>query len=347
MKTLQTDVVIVGKGIAGLCLSLLLERQGIDHLLLASRERKEIALAETLPPSSLQLLERLGFRALFQQSALKKTLGYHSLWGTPKVVDTNFYFHRPFQHGLKLDKQKLLRILTSEVPERVLEFDKGIAYQGPDEGIRTTIQNEVTCVKGRIYIDATGRNRALLKQIGIGSREQDQQLSFSCHLPRINHPRLVHDVFTEVFPGGWGIVSGLDEETNVMTLFAGKGSPAALKLRDFSHWGEILKETRYLKEFLSPDINPSIKGNAANSSRAQEISGANWLAVGDAAIAFDPLSSHGISNAVYCAWRASEAVQKCLSAPGSGALKEYAEMLSKIFEQYLVVQRRLRLSLVT
>ena len=347
MKTLQTDVVIVGKGIAGLCLSLLLERQGIEHLLLSRRERKEIALAETLPPSALQLLERLGFRALFSKSALKKTLGYHSLWGTPEVVDTNFYFYRPFQHGLKLDKQKLLRILAAEVPERVLEFDKAMSYRGAEAGIHTGINGEATCIKGKLYIDATGRNRAFLKQLGVGSIDQDQQLAFSCHLPRINHPRLVHDVFTEIFPGGWGIVSGLNEQTNVMTLFAEKGSPNALKLKDFGEWEGILKGTRYLKTYLSPGISPTVKGSAANSSRAEEIAGANWLAVGDAAIAFDPLSSHGISNAVYCAWRASEAVQKYLSHPQERPLLGYAEMLSKIFEQYLAVQRRLRLGLVT
>ncbi len=125
MSSLRTDVVIIGKGIAGLCLAYLLQKKGIKAILIGlSKTPPMMALAETLPPSSLVLLEQLGLKAVFERSALRKTYGYHSLWGTADVVDTNFFFHRPFQHGLKLDKQKLLSELENTLAQPALAVDR-------------------------------------------------------------------------------------------------------------------------------------------------------------------------------------------------------------------------------
>jgi flavin-dependent dehydrogenase len=59
------------------------------------------------------------------------------------------------------------------------------------------------------------------------------------------------------------------------------------------------------------------------------------LATGDAAIAFDPLSSHGITNAIYTANRAVKAIALHLSDPDEKQFREYAESLSAIFAAYL------------
>ena len=343
MQSIRADVVIVGKGIAGLCLAWLLQQNGIDAVLLGrSKPARALALAETLPPSALVLLERLGFRALFERSALKKTLGYHSLWGTADVVDTNFFFHRPFQHGLKLDKQKLLLELEKQLARPAVAVDRGFEFHRANKALRFRSENGFGTVKGKVFVDATGRSRALLKAMNVPVWEPDRQLAFSCHLPRIRHPRIKHDVFTELFGGGWGIVSGLDDETNVMTLFAEKGTSLVRRMRDYTNWKGVLSETRILKAFLVEGIRAKVIGAVANSSRAERIAGEGWLAVGDAAIAFDPLSSHGITNAVYCAWQAESAVAQAIKADASAPLLDYANALEKIFEGYLEVRQQLR-----
>ncbi len=71
------------------------------------------------------------------------------------------------------------------------------------------------------------------------------------------------------------------------------------------------------------------------TSRATQLAGKNWLATGDAAIAFDPLSSHGITNAVYTANRAVKAIALHLSDGDEKHFQEYAESLSTIFATYL------------
>ena len=343
MSLLHTDVVIIGDGVAGLCLAYLLQQNDISTIVIGlSKILPRMALAETLPPSSLVLLEQLGLKTLFERSALRKTYGYHSLWGTAHVMDTNFFFHRPFQYGLKLDKQKLLMELKNSLAQPVLAVDRWYGFDPMESRLRIKCGTKEEVIKGKIFVDGTGRKRSLLKQLHIPTEQSDQQLAFSCHLPRVYHPKIKHDVFTELFTQGWGIVSGLDERTNVLTLFTEQNLPLARDLRYYRKWQEVLSETRILQDFLVSNLDVRVKVSIANSSRASQISGKNWLAIGDAAIAFDPLSSHGITNAVYTAWQAQEAITLYLKSNLQKPLVDYAHSLEKIFIAYLESQKQLK-----
>ena len=54
----------------------------------------------------------------------------------------------------------------------------------------------------------------------IGSEEFDQLTAYSCHLPRREHSKITHSVLVESFEHGWGIVSRLSDEVQVMSLFS-------------------------------------------------------------------------------------------------------------------------------
>lgn len=335
---MDTQVIIAGKGIAGLVVSLLLKRKGIPHLLLDRKTtRKQLALGETLPPSALPLLQSLGLLDLFESNSLHRTRGYHSAWGSPVITDHNFFFHSPFQHGLKIDKQSLEQELEALTAENVLQFEKLTAIQLTEQDVTVELQNDrgPIVLRGRCLVEATGRNRALLKLLGIGSEEFDQLTSYSCHLPRRDHPKITHGVFVESFEHGWGIVSRLSDDAQVMSLFSRKRVGIHKELKDYSCWPAILFGTAHLRDFLSAETGVKVVGGDAGSSRATQLAGKYWLATGDAAIAFDPLSSHGITNAVYTAHQAVEAIARHLFHPDEKHFREYAEALSAIFATYL------------
>jgi 2-polyprenyl-6-methoxyphenol hydroxylase-like FAD-dependent oxidoreductase len=335
---MDTKVIIAGKGIAGLVVSLLLKRKGIPHLLLDRRTAKrQLALGETLPPAALHLLQSLGLLELFENNSLHRTCGYHSAWGSTAIADHNFFFHSPFQHGLKINKQSLGQELESLTSENILRFEKLTEIHLAEQGVAVKVQNdqEDIVVRGRCLVEATGRNRAVLKLLGIGSAEYDQLTAYSCHLPRIEHPRITHGVFVESFEQGWGIVSRLSDEVQVMSLFSRQRVGMHRQLKDYLCWPAILSGTAYLRDFLSGGAGMRVVGGDAGSSRAAQLAGECWLATGDAAIAFDPLSSQGITNAVYTAHRAVEAITLHLSDPNEKHFRGYAESLSAIFATYL------------
>ncbi|PHR26097.1 MAG: hypothetical protein COA38_15600 [Fluviicola sp.] len=333
---MNTDVVIVGGGISGLILSILLKEKKIDHVVLNRVEkRKTLELPETIPPSTLVLLESLNLLELFSKSS-SKTFGYHSLWNSDVLTTDNFFNHNPYKYGLKLNKKKLLNDLGELVSDKIIEFNNLIEIDRSDENVTVKIESDhtVQTINSRIIIDATGRNRAILKLLGITSESLDNQVALSCHLPYFKHPQLIHPVYVESFENGWGIVSTLNEHINGMTLYTKKGSPILPQLKDYQNWKELLSNTKLLKDFLTDGLNRKVVGGKANSSKASQITGSNWLAMGDAAIAFDPLSSHGISNAIYCANLASTAIESHLANDAIAPFQQYDDTICQIFNEY-------------
>lgn len=341
---MDTDVIVAGRGIAGLVVSLLLKRKGIPHLLLDRRPaRKQLALGETLPPSALPLLQSHGLLGLFEDNSLHKTRGYHAAWGSTAIADHNFFFHSPFQHGLKIDKQSVEQDLERLTSENILRFEKMTAIRLAEQGVTVELQSDQGAIvlKGRCLVEATGRNRAILKLLGIASEEYDQLTAYSCHLPRREHPKITHSVFVESFEHGWGIVSRLSDAVQVMSLFSRRRVGIHKELKDYSSWPAILSGTLVLRDFLSAEADIRVVGRDAGSSRAAQLAGKCWLATGDAAIAFDPLSSHGITTAVYTASRAVEAIALHLADQDEKHFQEYAKSLSAIFATYLGTRHEL------
>ena len=341
----QTDVVIFGKGIAGLTLSFLLTKKNIAHVMVDRQGgRKAFAYGETLPPSALPLLQRLGLLELFTENSYRKTFGYHSCWGSHRVTDINFFHQNPFKHGLKIDKQAILQALELKSNAEVISYRKSAAIQTNQDGIQSLLLDDKTEVFGELFIDATGRKRAFLKKLEIDSKSYDSLISFSCHIPKIKHPKLVHEVYVESFEHGWGIVSALNKTENVFSMFTTKGSSIHTQLGKYENWQTILSETQYLKDFLTKDPNMKIIGGNSNSSKPDQIVGENWLALGDAAMAFDPLSSHGITNAIYTAMIAADSIKQKLIDNDSNALDIYQNTINQIFDQYLISKNQLYLS---
>jgi flavin-dependent dehydrogenase len=72
---------------------------------------------------------------------------------------------------------------------------------------------------------------------------------------------------------------------------------------------------------------------AAHGARLECPVGRDWIAVGDAALAFDPLASQGLFNALHTGLAGAEAAHRHL-AGDSGALPSYAEELRQVSEVY-------------
>lgn len=338
---IKTDVIIIGGGISGLILSLLLRRKQIPHIVLDRvQKQKVMALGETLPPSAMALLEELELLTFFQENALRKTYGYHAVWGSNTLQTTNFFTSNPFKYGLKIDKQAIQTALKAKVASHILPFDLLNTIEHTKDKVTVTIahKKEKQHIEGNYIVDATGRNRVVLHALQIPIKQYDELLAFSCHLPKKKHKHMIHEVLTESFAGGWGIVSGLDKETQVMTLYTTKNTGLHTRLTNYSNWKTILADTKYLRKYLVKEAPSTIHGGKANSSAPQQISGESWIAIGDAAMAFDPLSSHGITNAIYTAYRASEAFIN-----PSYSLQDYHQDMQAILATYLDTKNTLYL----
>src|SRR5207247_1983896 len=75
----------------------------------------------------------------------------------------------------------------------------------------------------------------------------------------------------------------------------------------------------------------------ANSSRLDRVTNGNWLAIGDAAMAFDPLSGQGVYKALESALRSAKLIREYWTGNKS-ALRDYAAAVEKDFNDYLLMR---------
>ena len=71
----------------------------------------------------------------------------------------------------------------------------------------------------------------------------------------------------------------------------------------------------------------------ARSSRLECFHGEGWVAAGDAAMTFDPLSSQGIFTALYSGLKAGAAVASCLGGDRE-ALRRYDAAVTDVYNQF-------------
>ena len=71
----------------------------------------------------------------------------------------------------------------------------------------------------------------------------------------------------------------------------------------------------------------------ANSAKLETCAGKGWLAIGDAALSLDPLSSQGLFNSLFGALAGAEAADRYLAGHNS-APAEYGQLMDRIHLNY-------------
>lgn len=97
--------------------------------------------------------------------------------------------------------------------------------------------------------------------------------------------------------------------------------------------------TRYIgARITAGDLTgpPTPRWSAAHGLRLEPYGGRGWIAAGDAALAFDPLSSQGILTALHSGARAGLAAALCLAgAPPRPVLAAYTDFLDGVAAAYV------------
>jgi flavin-dependent dehydrogenase len=140
----------------------------------------------------------------------------------------------------------------------------------------------------------------------------------------------------EATANGWWYASLLPDERLTLTLFTDVELLPRGVSKHLNIWQDQLSQTQYIRQWLSTagyemDQLPQIR--AAGTSWLSQLSGVGWVAAGDAALAFDPLSSHGIASALWGGDKVGEAAALYLSGDPS-LLLAYEDTLQSVIQDY-------------
>jgi flavin-dependent dehydrogenase len=191
-------------------------------------------------------------------------------------------------------------------------------------------------VKATWAIDASGRAAHLARREGVGRDKCDRLVGLARFYTALatTDPR----TFIESCEIGWWYAAALPNSRAVAVLFTDADLLPRGRLNLEQCWNERLAKTNLVRGHISAGTAAFPLYTApACSGTLSSCAGQDWLAIGDASQSWDPLSGHGITNALASAIRAAEVIMSSNQA-GRSTLEDYASRAQREYRDYLVVR---------
>jgi flavin-dependent dehydrogenase len=303
-------VVILGGGPAGAFTALELAQAGCDVVLLERQPASGWKIGETLPPESRVHLQRLGYWERFQSQAHLPCPGVVSVWGEPVRIEKDFIVN-PYGHGWQLDRARFESDLLSAAAAAgcLVQFGATVERMEPSTS-GWTVKTAMRTLRADWLVDCTGRRGAIVGRQG-GTYQQLDNLVSVFGIAETSH-RTDRDArtYVESHPEGWSysaLMPGGRRTVAFQTdrdLLPQRPATARWLWDRLAAGAEIYRLlTKHAYEFVEP---PRV--GAAHSGRFQHCVGPGWIAVGDAAMTFDPLSGKGLAKTLDSAHHAAQAI---------------------------------------
>lgn len=339
------EIVIVGGGPAGAATAIETSRRGYNTLLIDRSLKSDFKIGEGLPPAARGPLKKLGVWDAFERAGHLPCHGNESLWGSDSPHTTDF-IRDPHGHGWHLDRLRFDQMLREAAVSAGAEFWSDTELQNVERSENgDTWQLDVVTIDGRrtieadFVIDATGRAARVARCLGIRHQSDDH---LTCHYAlfrQTENAERDHDSLTRIESArdGWWYTALLPHAQRVVAYFTDVGTENAQVARQPEQFDRLLSETRALSNLVSEKRYERAtlpRSTAANSGHLEQCCGSGWLAVGDAATSFDPLSSQGLYTSLYHGIMAAEAAHLSFSGD-TAATSTYANQVESVYSAYL------------
>jgi flavin-dependent dehydrogenase len=338
------DAVIVGAGPAGCAAAIALAQAGRRALVLGARPARGFRAGESLTPDARPLLRALGIAGELLDQDHLISYGNESAWGGPALWRSDFIYS-PHGHGWHLDRAQFDQLLRRKAREAGAELCEDVGSlrlaRAEPGGWRLAWdgQGGAAEARARWLIDCAGRASGLARRLGVARRRDDELLAVAGLFRSPDGAEADQDTLalTESAPEGWWYTALLPMRARVVVYHTDRDTRSFRAARDADGFAALLERTQRVRERLAAqgyrlDGQPNVF--AAGSSRLEQFAGPAWLAAGDAAASYDPLSAQGILTALYSGLAAGRAVLGALGGDAS-ALDAYSERMATIYDMYL------------
>jgi flavin-dependent dehydrogenase len=322
------DIVVAGGGPAGTAVAYRLAKLGYDVRLVAGPPRVGADRLEILPPGVAALADALPLAAALAQAGEPLRQKWLCWSGAPESLGTPAGTHLVrralFDAALLNEGRKAgVRVMAPATAGHARR-DRG-AWVVPVQG------GGGVAIRTRFFADATGRVRGLLGGGSLPATPPTLAIAARWSVACPAAAALMVEAARDGWCWGAAAVDGMFESTVFVDAAAEtKQTRATLvarhmdMLRETSLFAPMLRHARLLRTWVC-DATPRA---------AAACVGADWIKIGDAALAADPLSSQGVQAALRSGLQAAAVINTVLSGgDDASAIAFYRNTLALLSHQ--------------
>jgi flavin-dependent dehydrogenase len=314
---LTTDLAVIGGGPAGSAAAAAACAAGLGVTLFSAGAPRSMRAGEALPPGTEQVVEDIfGPLGLGTQDQLA-AYGNRSAWGGEELETAEFMFN-PFGPGRHLDRNAFDAALIAAVRAR------GVHVVDRARVTRALYRNGgwdldvAGRTRARFLVDATGRGARFARAQGAVRRRLDRQVAIVWLLEASDDdPDSTTTI--EAVENGWWYTHPVPGRRRIAAFLTDADLLPSPRDRPARGWWPAARPPAHVSAIVeSCRTNGPPRIADAATTYLDRVTGPGWLAVGDAAVAFDPLASQGIVTALLMGYRAGRVAAGIETAEGFG-----------------------------
>ena len=295
-------VVVVGGGPAGCAYAVTAAHAGNSVVLLDDGRRPATWPGEALPAGGAELVESIFGAGVLEGHA--EAYGTSAAWGSADLIAHDFMAHWAGR-GFHLDRAV---------------FDETLRVRARAAGVDVVVErmSEVSGGAGDWLIndrweadwlvDASGRAGAVAGRLGVPRVRLDNQVALIAVVPDEGGERVTT---VEAIPQGWWYSAPLPGGARVAALVTDADLVGPDRLRT---WHEALDLARSIASLVGTGVVSEVAAYPAGAAYLEYLHGDGWVAVGDAAVSVDPLSSQGLITGIVMAAHAARLIETDLAS---------------------------------
>jgi flavin-dependent dehydrogenase len=296
------SVAIVGAGPAGAATALALLKAGAGSVhLLHKSIQQELRIGETLAPNARYLLKELGLFTDFERNEQRVCRGTYAKWFnqsaryndySARLMGNGWHINRSdFDDWLRRQARAAGAAMTGIVglAGLTLENNRWQLHAVKEGGKKLTLE-------ANYIVDASGRRAVVASRLGARKITSDNLIALAVRLPACSVSPFCapHYSLVETVDSGWWYAARVPGDQCLISLQVDAEVARRHDLHKPANWCALYGETEIMPRLLEAEIIGNVRPFAAHSQWISQVAGDRWLAVGDAAITMDPLSSSGM-----------------------------------------------------
>ncbi|WP_207460892.1 glycine oxidase maturase GoxB [Azospirillum sp. SYSU D00513] len=335
------DVAVIGGGVAGAAAALTVAGAGRTVLCIGPEEGPEDRPGEFLSPAANAILAELGLAELVDSGPHRVANATYAAWTAPLLAQRSAITHTEGP-GRVLDRPAFQHALSGAVARAgVPRLASPLAAVERDGGTWRLTLADGTEHKARFLIDASGRAAVVARRFSARRRADRLVAAYGFLTQRDEDVEPTPATLIEAVAEGWWYASLLPDRRLALAFFSDPDRLPRGLSRDPGLWRAMLKDTEWVARWLDSagyEDFAAPRLASAGTLWLERAAGDGWVAAGDAAAAFDPLSSHGLTSALWGGRRAAQAALAALDGD-AGPLDRYAATLNGAVGEFLKQRR--------